>query len=312
MKLKAKSAFFTSLLLFNSTVFAYVEMCSEEIRNTNMVMSATHALIGGLISQSIESWTDIVATAGVGALSGYGFYEAKVAMGEGDYKKGILLTHLSRSAVSNISVGEWPFRSFIAGVSGIDFRYVLPSKQEPIGSLIFEPDWFNLLTTTRFMQYSENFSIQEGILYGEGKIDEIFDVSFADGDFTAAGIALGSNIMYNPAYSSHYDDIRPHEAIHVVQYYQQSSARVVHWEDTRAFGSVLDFDYMTAGLTGFYLSLANMLFGGGDTYAESYAEREAYNLSARTQLYFSDDSSSRLPEMDCLHPTLKFEFRLSF
>lgn len=243
----------------------------------NMLGTALLTVVTGYFKGDIHSWRDVSRYALSGAISGYGFYQAKEWIGQGDEDKGVALGYLSASLLENTTLGEHPLGFVRYGAGPIEFRLATPFAKNKRAWLTLDIDAVETAYAIKNLYGSDSVGFRYGAMYG------ITDQEINNGSTRtrARGVALGRSIKLHEDYAYLGSSTWRHEAIHGIQALQFSSlidaGRHYSYEtldtkqdDTRLFSVGLRGDLVYGAFT-VGQSLVN--------YRDQWSEREAFGMT---------------------------------
>jgi hypothetical protein len=222
---------------------------------------------------------DILKYLGIGAASGFSFYEAKRIVGADRTTEGWLLANATASVVENAASGERAFGRIGYTVGPLRLRFATPLAQQAVATV--EADWSLAETAllTRGRLVGDHFRVRHGLIA-------------IDRDTPWPTTALGGKPFYGltngvfPGVAPGHDAfVWPHEMVHVVQDLQLDSVE----PSVHVFGGSLDrqqprrfFAFRNVRL-GFTYALNAPTFLR--PYQEHWNEVEAYGLAQRTPVF---------------------------
>lgn len=245
----------------------------EDYLIANVGITAVLTLVKSLFDGEVKSFRDAAKVFALGAVGGYGFFEAKKMAGRGDLTEGITLNYLSASFVENTAEGENPFAYIRYGLGPVDFNIATPWAKKDSPSMKIE---LNGVDTGCFIALSlesgADLKLRHGMMYFT--TDEIEQDE--DDDFDVLGVACGRTILYE-------NDTEPevirHEFIHAIQFNQVDSVTAKNkytFEEVRqpGDGNIL----FSLRLNWLYLT-DTLVFNATTPYEDRWYEREAFQLA---------------------------------
>jgi len=181
------------------------------IRAVNILGQGVGTLLKGIIQGKVKNLKSAGKMLFWGSVAGYGFYESKKMIGNGQVTTGYILANISASVTENISRGDTPFSylGYTLGPVRIQVKTPFKSKNKTLLNVNVSPaDVIGFFTAKNS---SDTLRFRSGLL------------TFEANDFyrdTARGWTYG---IYPTVVSGVPEHVFYHEAIHAVQYVQTMS-----------------------------------------------------------------------------------------
>ena len=255
-----------SVAVLVAAVPARVEAVSEgTVQLGNVLGNALTTLVRGLVQGQIKNVGDALKMAAVGGAAGYGFYQAKNLVANGQITTGMALANLSASISENVALGQHPLAYIGYSIGFSRIRVATPLAKDPAAIINFDLSARDIVNTVMALKHADGFSFKGGLLSFTAK------EAYAP---NAIGWTFGP---YATVLEGTDDAVFGHEAVHVVQNLQIMAASpyepLLRTTDrkTRLFGF--------SGLRLDTLSILNDLAMGAQDYRSQWKEVEAYHLA---------------------------------
>lgn len=234
----------------------------------NVIGNALTTVVRGIVSGKVKSVGDALKMAAYGGAAGYGFYQAKNLVSNGNITAGVALANLSASISENVSYGHHPlaYIGYTLGFSRI--RVATPLAKNPRAIINLEISAHDIVNTFMALKYADSFSFKGGLL--------TFSASEAYKN-NALGWTFGP---YATTMQGASDIVLGHEAVHVIQNLQLAAASPYE-PFLKKGGSRNAKLFAFSGLKIDSLALVNNLAMNAQDYESQWKEIEAYSFSGR-------------------------------
>jgi hypothetical protein len=235
----------------------------------NVLGSSVTALARGLIQGQVHSFKDVAKMLAYGAVSGYGFYQAKKQVAAGRTFSGVLLANLSASVIDNVTSGEGPLSYLGFSLPLVRLELATPLAKNPRSLVNFTVSPRDAINLALAFGNSDRVSLRGGMLAFEA------DTPLAEG---VRGWAHG---IFPTVVSGKPESVFRHEMVHVVQSMQLMAASPEPFlkghrrEDGKA--KLLSFNGFRVQALGLVNDLTLSKIQSYDKY---WKEAEAYSLVA--------------------------------
>lgn len=249
----------------------------NRIRTLNIGAQSVVTVVSGLIQGKCRGVRDFLKCLGSGAVAGYGFYEAKVRVADGDVQTGWLLANAAASVSENAAAGRNPVSQFGYSFGPVRIRVPIPGIGPAADSWVLV-DVSAYETGKLIQSYQEN----DRIRWRSGMIAFERDTPYpADDprDLPFEGRAYG---IYPGVWIHAVPEIWNHEVIHAIQDLQGDAAEpsfdiLTYQSRPMARKRLIRFERLQVGL----LNLANDFANDQQQYEDRWVEIEAYRLANR-------------------------------
>lgn len=234
----------------------------------NVIGNAVTTVVRGLVSGEIKNIGDALKMAAYGGAAGYGFYQAKNMVANGNITAGVALANLSASVCENVSMGQHPLAYIGYSVGFSRIRVATPLAKNPRAIINLEISAHDIVNTFMTLKYAKNFSFKGGLFTFTAK--EAYQEN-------ALGWTFGP---YATVLEGADDMVFAHEAVHVIQNIQLAAASPYE-PFMKKGGSRRAKLFAFSGIKIDALSLANNLAMNSQDYESQWKEIEAYSFSGR-------------------------------
>ncbi len=277
MRSKALNYIIIFTLLISFLGFSPIKLRADSknaIKFYNILGHSVGTLVKGIVQGKVKSFKSAAKMILWGSISGYGFYQSKKMIGNGNVTEGVILANISASVTENITRGDNPlaYIGYTVGPVRLRFKTPLAGKERTSVHLDISP--MDIYTFAWSLNRAQHFSFKNGMI--NFSADSAPDISTG---YTTRGWTMG---IYPTVVKNKPDEVYYHESIHAIQYIQEMSlspklfSKIYSKEiDSKKFFRInwLNINYLDI-LNGFTI---NSDSNSPDT--SSWKETEAYSLS---------------------------------
>jgi hypothetical protein len=257
-----------TMMLLVLIPFAKLQAVSERtVVLGNVIGSGVTTLVRGLVQGEVHNFRDVAKMLTYGAVSGFGFYEAKKQVAGGHTFSGLLLANLSASVIDNVTSGEGALSYFGFTLPLVRIEIATPLAKRNRSLLRFTVSPRDAISLVMSFSKSDRVSLRGGMLAFEADTP------------LSVGVRGWAYSIFPTVVTGTPESVYRHEMVHVVQSLQlmaSSPEPLVHGYRREA-GKAKLFDF--AGVRMQALGLANDLtLAKSQSYAKYWREAEAYHL----------------------------------
>lgn len=248
----------------------------SRIRALNIGAQAVLTLASGAVQGKVRSARDVLRCLLSGSASGYGFYEAKSMMGDGDVRTGWIVANLSGSLSENAAAGKHPLAQVGYSVGPVRLRVPIPRLDPDAASWVWvDVSAYEAAAMVRGWNENDRVSIRGGLIAFDR------DTVYPDDsdDFVVVGSTYG---MYPGVWTGAGVETWRHELVHAVQSLQAGSVEpslpLLTWKPRKneeRKKSIVRFQHLKAGA----VNLANDLAITRQRYEDRWTEIEANRIA---------------------------------
>jgi hypothetical protein len=177
----------------------------------NVAGQAAFTLLRGLIQGKVKSFKDVTKMLLYGSVAGYGFYQAKKMIGNGQVTTGMILANLSASVTENVACGYHPLAFIGYSLGPVRVEVATPFAKSPTATFNISVSPSDLITLYYAIKQSDHISFRNGMFTFTAD-NPVYD--------NALGWTRG---IYPTVLADQADYVFNHEAVHVAQHLQLMS-----------------------------------------------------------------------------------------
>jgi hypothetical protein len=268
---------FVAVLLVVTAIAANPAAAADlkKIRTINIGAQALMTLVSGAIQGKVRSGRDVVRCLAAGSVAGYGFYEAKVMIRDGNVQTGWLTANVAGSLSENAAAGKHPLAQVGYSIGPLRIRLSIPRFDPGADAYAFvDISEYETVTLIQAFEDHDRIRFRSGLIAFER--DTLYPVD--DDSVSVVGVAWG---IYPGVWTGADRSTWHHEVIHAVQALQgdavEPSFPIFTYTPRRPDQRkrIIRFEHLKLGTVNF----ANDLAIRQQRYEERWTEIEANRIA---------------------------------